>query len=535
MNIEVGYQLPAIKLLVDRQTVVRYAGASTDFNPIHYSDFHAKALGLDGCIAHGMWTMGAALRIVTDWIGDPSLVKSYFTRFTAPVPVLDNGKATEVEVQAKVTAVDDNLATIAIEAYLVPDTDSGDAAEQTETASKVKVLGAARAEVEIPTDFEDEPASCELEHRDFNSATPDNLADVDFVEPSKKLADHTTFRVGGQAQNIVVANTERELIEAVKYCDDNRIPLLVLSGGSNTLVSDDGFPGTVVKVNTKGINADVSSCGGAVVRVQAGEVWDDLVQLAISQEWIGLEALSGIPGLVGAAPIQNIGAYGADISQTVTQVRTYDRQTGQYATFALADCGFGYRTSRFKQTRFGDSPTGRYVVLEVTFQFLLGSLSNPVQYQELADRLGVQVGQRVPMSQVRQQVLAARKSKGMVLDSTDHDTWSAGSFFTNPVLSAADAEKLPNEAPRFTQPDGSVKTSAAWLINHAGMDKGFTCPSSKSPAAASLSSKHVLALTNRGGASSVDLVELAKEVKSRVAARFGIELVVEPVLVGVEI
>lgn len=343
------------------------------------------------------------------------------------------------------------------------------------------------------------------------------------VADSDRLADHTTLRVGGRADAFVVARTEAELIDTVAQCDARGVPVLVLGGGSNLLVSDEGFPGTVVRVALSGITADVSDCGGAAVKVAAGENWDDLVALSVENQWVGIEALSGIPGSVGATPIQNVGAYGADVSQSIASVRTWDRRERTQRTFPLVDCGFGYRTSRFKRE------PGRYVVLEVGYQFTLGSLGRPVAYAELASRLSTTVGGRVPAVDVRAKVLEIRRGKGMVLDPADHDTWSAGSFFTNPVLTAQEAALLPEAAPRFPGSDGLVKTSAAWLIQHAGFVKGY------GTAAAALSTKHVLALTNRGAAGAEDLVEVARQVRDGVEQRFGVRLVPEVNLVGLSL
>lgn len=363
--------------------------------------------------------------------------------------------------------------------------------------------------------------SCSTEHVDLDSGRQ-------VGSTSPLLSEHTTFRLGGPARKLVIASTEAELVAAVKAADQAGEPLLVLSGGSNLLIGDEGFEGTVVKVVTKGVSADVSGCGGAVVTVAAGEVWDDFVRHAVEQEWFGIETLSGIPGLVGSTPVQNVGAYGSDVSQTVYRVRTLDRVTGEYRTFTNGECGFAYRDSIFKQTRMPDGgPTGRYVVLEVIFQLELGSLSAPIRYQELANRLGVEVGQRAPSHQVREAVLGLRRGKGMVSDPADHDTWSAGSFFTNPLLDAEQASALPPEAPRFPQPDGRIKSSAAWLIDHAGFPKGFQV----SPRA-SLSTKHTLALTNRGEARTADVVELARTIRDGVSQRFHVVLLPEPVLVG---
>ena len=357
-----------------------------------------------------------------------------------------------------------------------------------------------------------------------NALRPE-LADLrpEPVEGRELLADHTTLRVGGPARRMITVETEAELVEAIADLDANAEPLLVLGEGSNVLVGDAGFDGTVVKIATRGIAEDTAACSGAVITVAAGEPWDPLVSYAIERGWRGIEAMSGIPGLVGATPIQNVGAYGAEVSELISLVRTLDRSTGQRKTFFPIECGFGYRTSRFK------SDPGRFVILSVTFQLRLGSLSQPIRYPELARVLGVEVGQRVSAAEVRQAVLALRSAKGMVLVEDDHDTWSAGSFFTNPILSQAKALALPTDAPRFSQPDGMVKTSAAWLIEQAGFGKGY------GRGAARLSAKHTLALTNRGSASAAELLSLAREIRAGVQAKFGIELVPEPVLVGCEL
>jgi UDP-N-acetylmuramate dehydrogenase len=343
------------------------------------------------------------------------------------------------------------------------------------------------------------------------------------------LARYTTLRVGGPAARMITVGSEAELAATLAELDGAGEPVLILGSGSNLLVGDQGFPGTVVKIDIRGISPDVDGCAGAVVVVAAGEPWDDLVAHTVAQGWTGLEALSGIPGLTGATPIQNVGAYGAEVSDVISQVRTLDRQSGQFRTFFPVECGFGYRTSRFKHPSApGDWP-GRYVVCSVTFQLRLGELSGPVRYAELARALGVAAGERAPAADVRAAVLRLRAGKGMVLAEDDYDTWSAGSFFTNPVLTAAEAAALPPEAPRFAQPDGWVKTSAAWLIEHAGFGKGY------GTGAARLSGKHTLALTNRGQARAEDVLDLAREIRAGVRARFGVTLVPEPVLVGCEL
>lgn len=283
------------------------------------------------------------------------------------------------------------------------------------------------------------------------------------------------------------------------------------------MVADVGFDGAVVRVATSGIAVADDVDAGVEVRVEAGEDWDALVARAVAEQWVGVEALAGIPGTVGAVPIQNVGAYGQEVAQTIAQVHAYDRLERRHRTFASADCGFGYRTSRFKQT------PGRYVVGAVTFRFRRGLLGAPIQYAELTRRLGVEAGARVPAGDVRAAVLSLRRSKGMVLDETDHDTWSAGSFFMNPFVPQS---AVPPGAPAWEQPDGRVKTSAAWLVERAGFSRGYGTGDAR------VSSKHTLALTNRGGASAADLLALATEIRAGVLARFGIELQPEPVLVG---
>jgi UDP-N-acetylmuramate dehydrogenase len=253
------------------------------------------------------------------------------------------------------------------------------------------------------------------------------------------------------------------------------------------------------------------------VTAAAGESWDDLVRLAVGSGLAGLEALVGIPGTAGAAPLQNIGAYGQEVADTIVCVDVYDRSTRQLHTFDAADCRFSYRSSRFK------CAPNRYVSLSVRFRLRRERLSAPVRYAQLADSLGISVGGRAPIEALKEAVLQLRRSKGMVLDEADHDTWSAGSFFTNPIV---EPERLPRGAPAFPQPDGRVKTSAAWLIEHAGFTRGY------GDDRASLSSKHTLAVTNRGTANTRDVLELAATLRLGVRAQFGILLEPEPVLVG---
>jgi UDP-N-acetylmuramate dehydrogenase len=334
------------------------------------------------------------------------------------------------------------------------------------------------------------------------------------------------LRVGGPAARFQQASTTDELVDAVSRADADGTPVLLVGGGSNLLIGDAGFDGLVVQVATRGITRQsVDYCGGAEVVVAAGEPWDGFVAEAVDSGWIGVEALSGIPGSAGATPVQNVGAYGQEVADSVATVRTWDRATGRIRTLAAAECEFGYRDSLFKRERFRGGP--RYVVLEVGFQLVVADRSEPVKYAELARTLGVAIGDRVPPADLRTAVLGLRRGKGMVLDGADHDTWSAGSFFTNPVLPAAEAALLPAEAPRWPTADGRVKTSAAWLIDHAGFTKGYGLPGP-----ASLSTKHTLALTNRGSARAADLLALAREVRDGVQTAFGVQLVPEPELVN---
>ncbi|MFF1530560.1 UDP-N-acetylmuramate dehydrogenase [Cellulomonas sp. NPDC058312] len=357
------------------------------------------------------------------------------------------------------------------------------------------------------------------------------------VQPAT-FSQLTTLGVGGPAGQLVETSTEAELVDAVRAADADGTPLLVLGGGSNLLVADAGFDGVVVRDARRDITTpDHSACAGVTLTAVAGAVWDEVVAHAAAHRLKGVEALSGIPGSVGATPVQNVGAYGQDVAQTISTVRVWDRQRGKVRTLPLVDLQFGYRTSLLKRSMRAlpdDAdpgapwyPTPRYVVLDVTFQLRVAQLSEPIAYPELARELGVAVGERALLPDVRAAVLALRGRKGMVLDAADPDTRSAGSFFTNPVLTTDDAAALPEGAPRFPAGDGLVKSSAAWLIEHAGFGKGYGLPG---PAA--LSTKHTLAVTNRGGATTGDVLALARTVRDGVAQQFGITLEPEPVLVG---
>src|SRR6476620_1464397 len=347
------------------------------------------------------------------------------------------------------------------------------------------------------------------------------------------LSDLTTAAVGGPAGTYVEARTEAETIGAVRVAKAAGEQLLIIGGGSNLLISDEGYPGTVLKIASGGFAVSAEdSCGGVSVVVQAGHNCDALVEHAVLHAWSGIEALSGIPGATGATPVQNVGAYGADVSQTIAAVRTWDRERNAVKTFTNSELKFGYRDSILKQTTVNGSP--RYVVLTVEFQLPLGRMSAPIRYAELARVLGVEQGKRAYSNDVRREVLRLRASKSMVLDPADRDTYSTRPFLTHPIVPAVVAAGLPEDAPRYPAgSDGLVKLSAAWLIDHAGFGKGFGLEDgSVSGGRASLSTKHTLAITNRGSASAADMVAIAREVRAGVVGRFGIELHPEPLLIG---
>ena len=334
------------------------------------------------------------------------------------------------------------------------------------------------------------------------------------------LSNFTTLGVGGPAAKIIHATTEEELINAVKTADEAKTPLLILGGGSNVLISDSGFSGTVIKVETTGNSFEIDACSGGTLTVSAGADWDEFVTFTIEKGLANLESLSGIPGTVGGAPIQNIGAYGHEVSEVIARVRTFDRKQQEVKTFTASQCEFGYRSSIFK------SEPERYVILDVTFQLRIGEASLPIGYAELAKELGVEVGARVAITKVRDAVLKLRSAKGMLLGE---GIKSAGSFFMNPILDKSAADKLPGDAPRWPMPDGRIKTSAAWLMEQSGVSKGDQI------AGAQISPKHVLALSNAGDATAKDLIELARSAQEKVRAKFGIVLQTEVQLVGLSL
>ena len=343
-----------------------------------------------------------------------------------------------------------------------------------------------------------------------------------------RLADHTTLGLGGPARRFIRAGTDEDLIEAVRAADSRGEPVLILGGGSNLVVADEGFDGTVIQVATRGIRRQ-----HGLVTVAAGEDWDAVVAWTVAAGLAGLECLSGIPGLAGATPIQNVGAYGQEVAETITAVRTYDRFTGQTSIIPNGRCGFGYRTSVFKR-----DDARRHVVLSVTFRLAAQPVSRPVRYAELAGALGVAVGDQVASTMARSAVLELRLGKGMVIDAADPDTRSVGSFFVNPVLDGAALAAVEAAArarcgegtrvPRFAAGDGLVKVPAAWLIERAGFGKGYSLADG-----ARISSKHTLALVNSGSATTAGLMALARQIRDGVRDAFGVSLAPEPVLVGV--
>lgn len=356
------------------------------------------------------------------------------------------------------------------------------------------------------------------------------------------LSGLTTLRVGGPARDFLEARDARELAEAARAADAQGEPLLVLGGGSNVLVADEGFDGLVVEPAGELVeDAGPDGRGGRLVDAWAGTEWDRLVELCVERGLAGLEALSGVPGKIGSAVMQNLGAYGQEASDRLVRAVMLDRETGEVRAYGAGELGLGYRTSMLRAS-FGQGwgPTPRWVVLGARFSLEEGGMGR-VAHAQLARALGLEVGDELPVSQVRRAVIEVRARKGMLRDpdptgpSPDHDRWSSGSFFTNPVMGDAEADALlPSDAPRFSAGEpGKVKTSAAWLIERAGFPRGFGVRGEGS--AATLSRLHTLALTNRGDATAADLVELARAVRDGVEARFGVRLEPETVLVGVEL
>ena len=345
------------------------------------------------------------------------------------------------------------------------------------------------------------------------------------------LSALTTLRLGGPAARSTIAASDEALLDAVRRADRDDEPLLLLAGGSNLVIADAGFDGTVVRIATRGVAVRRMADGRVRLDAAAGEPWDDLVAACVADGLAGIEALSGIPGSVGATPIQNVGAYGQEVADVLVGVRALDRSTGELHVLDAEECMFDYRSSVFKRD------PGRWVVLGVSLALEPTGESEPIRYAELAGRLGVEPGARAPVEAVRSAVLGLRRAKGMVLDAADPDTVSAGSFFTNPILRARDfdafaaraAERLGADVrpPAWPGEMRTVKTSAAWLIERAGFGRGYG-----NPDGIAISSKHTLALTNRGGGTTAELVALAREIAGGVYDAFGVELVPEPVFAG---
>jgi UDP-N-acetylmuramate dehydrogenase len=331
------------------------------------------------------------------------------------------------------------------------------------------------------------------------------------VRRDARLAELTTLAVGGPIDRLVEVADADELVQAVRDADEAGRPLLVLGGGSNVVAPDEGWPGDVVLVRSRGVERD-----GDRLLVAAGEDWDDVVAHTVAEGLAGLEALSGIPGSTGATPVQNVGAYGQEVAQTITAVEVWDRVEKDRRSLTPAECGFGYRDSRLKRH------PSRFVVLSVTFALHPGELSAPVGYAELARTLGVELGERAPLADVRTAVIGLRRGKGMVLDPADPDSRSAGSFFTNPVVPAGRAV---DGCPSWPAGDGLVKLSAAWLVQHAGFGRGTR------DGHVGTSSRHSLALTTEDGATAAELLAFADRVVAEVERQFGVRLEREPTAV----
>jgi UDP-N-acetylmuramate dehydrogenase len=325
------------------------------------------------------------------------------------------------------------------------------------------------------------------------------------------LAPLTTLGIGGPAKFFARAESVDDVREALAFAESRALPVLVLAGGSNVLVPDEGFAGLVIHMDLRGITIESEDPESVIVNVAAGERWDDFVDFAVASGWAGVECLSGIPGSAGATPIQNVGAYGQDVSETIIRVEVLERATGRVIDLTNWDCAFSYRSSIFKT-----AAKDRYVVISVTFRLRRGAPAT-VRYPELRAYLdGVD-----DLGAVREAVLAIRRRKGMVLDPHDPDTRSDGSFFTNPIVPP---ERVPEGAPAFPSA-GGVKLSAAWLIEHAGFHKGFAHGN------VGISTKHTLAIVNRGGGTAREVLELVRMIQESVRERFGVELQPEPVFV----
>jgi len=354
---------------------------------------------------------------------------------------------------------------------------------------------------------------------------------VDSIIKNAPLAPLTTLRIGGAAKQLWTVDSEDECVSAIKQLDNDREPFFVLGGGSNVVIADEGFDGTALHIAYERAEHQERDDDSFAIDASAGDDWGLLVDALVEAGLSGVECLAGIPGLVGATPIQNVGAYGQEVATTIEAVRVYRRSAQQVEELTPEQCGFGYRTSALK----GNTDL---VVLGVRFLLERSPLSAPIGYRELAEKLDVEVGVRAEAEAARSAVLELRRAKGMLLDERDHDAWSAGSFFTNPILTATQFDQLGQRvrehcgdeaaAPRFDASGGMVKSSAAWLIEQAGFSRG------EQRGEVGLSSKHTLALTNRGDASAAELIAFAHEIAARVDELFAVKLRPEPALIGIE-
>uniref|UniRef100_UPI003D8F1038 UDP-N-acetylmuramate dehydrogenase n=1 Tax=Gordonia sp. B7-2 TaxID=3420932 RepID=UPI003D8F1038 len=362
------------------------------------------------------------------------------------------------------------------------------------------------------------------------------MTDIRHAAP---LADLTTLRLGGPARDLVRCPDTRSVVETVIDLDRQAEPILIIGGGSNLVIADEGFDGTAVVIGSEKIEFGTGrESGRSHVTADAGVTWDDLVAATLDAGFGGLECLSGIPGAAGATPVQNVGAYGVEVSDVLREVQVLDRRSGGLRWVAPAELGLGYRTSNLKHR-------DDFVVVAVSFWLNENRLSQPIRYRELSTLLGVEPGERVDAAAAREQVVGLRRAKGMVLDADDHDTWSAGSFFTNPILDAEEAAmavrritevlgadiSVPSYPADAADSSAGIKLSAGWLIERAGFARGYPGPDSP----VRLSTKHTLALTNRGDATTDELLSLARDVRDGVHDAFGVTLRPEPVLVNCEL
>ncbi len=332
------------------------------------------------------------------------------------------------------------------------------------------------------------------------------------IERDVSLADLTTLKIGGKARLFARAESESEVVEAFNLSDENGIELFVLGGGSNVLIADEGFDGLVLQIALRGIETKEN-----IVTAQAGEDWDEFVAFCVEKNLAGVECLSGIPGFVGAVPVQNVGAYGQEVSETISKVRVFDRKSKEILELNNSDCKFSYRSSLFNTTE-----KDRFIVLAVTFN-LIENGKPKIVYKDLKD---IFEGKRPNLLRTREAVLQIRRAKSMVIDKNDINTNSAGSFFKNPIVERTKLSELPENIPTFNFDETNVKIPAAWLIENAGFEKGYT------KNRVGLSANHTLALINRGGATAAEILSLKAEIKSKVKEKFGIELVPEPVFIG---